>query len=197
MGGRDPASVRGALRQAGAIGPTGGGVPARVAVPLVHRTRRAAGVSAGSVPVVAVLRGRVPAAGRRLHRERPLGPRHRRAGGANQEQADRVRGCVTDRRDRVFGRPAARRPRDPAQAQRLQRGARRVVPGAGRRVPRHEARHELAPGVPGPHVQLGRAARVRRGARAAGPDGVRAVVRQRGVLDAAVRHRVRAPGRGG
>ena len=121
---------------------------------------------ASAQPVAdAAVRGRCGRHARcRLHRQRPRRPRLRPAGGAHPQPAAggrpdrRARGrCCSSPRSRWSAccvLAALNRHRGPGRARQR---------AAGRRLPVHEADHLLAAGVPGHHLQLGRAGRLRRG----------------------------------
>ena len=155
LAGRHAALAGGALRQAGSPGRACGHLAAAVALHLVAGAGGAGGVAARRGAAGAVLRGRAAAARRRLHGERPLGPRHRPPGGPHAPPPAGQRRRVAGGRARLPRRAAGGGPGGPATAQHLQPAPGRLLAGTGGRLPAHEAHHQLAAGFPRPHLQLG------------------------------------------
>lgn len=132
-----------------------------------------------------------------MHHQRSVGPRPGQEGGTDEGAAPGVRRARNQAGGRLPRGAAGAGPRRAPQPQRRVHQARLRRDAPCGRLPAHEALHGLAPGVPRPHLQLGRhhglggSPRVRLlGARVA-------AIRRGRVLDPRVRHALRPPGQGG
>src|SRR5699024_2910136 len=140
-----------------APGPAHRHLAAALSLSLVDRPGGTGGrTDAGTGPLSAVRAGRRGDAGRRLYDQRHLRPELRREGRPHRDAAAALRRDFPPPGARFFGRPAGDRPADPRPAVADGDLAGRGVPGPGDALSPDEADHLVAPGVAGPHLQLGR-----------------------------------------